>query len=138
MHLHKHRRANWANQQLRRQGTHQCSSCHNLQYLHNNLKPCHRIHLCTIIRSCHHPPQLVQPPHMMQSSQSIQQSQAKQQTGGLQSNIIVEPNPTYQMSIPVNNNRIQGDYEYLPVNPDVHDQPLMNADRPPSYTDVYI
>ena len=85
-----------------------------------------------------HPPQLVQPPHMMQSSQSIQQSQAKQQTGGLQSDIVVEPNPTYQMPIPVNNNMIQEEYEYLPVLPDVRDQPIMNADRPPSYTDDYI
>ena len=85
-----------------------------------------------------HPPQLVQPPHMMQSSQSIQQSQAKQQTGGLQSDIVVEPNPTYQMSIPVNNNTKQEEYKYHPVLPDVCDQPIMNAERPPSYTDDYI
>lgn len=60
-----------------------------------------------------------------------------------QSDITREPNPTYQMSIQgqVNYNttdEVQGEYEYLPVPPDVHDQQIINAGCPPSYTDDYI
>ena len=116
-----------------------------LPYMALNFKPCHRIHLCNFIRFCQHVllNHLRQPPHMMQSFQSIQQSKAMQHTLEPQSDITREPNPTYQMSIQgqVNYNttdEVQGEYEYLPVPPDVHDQQIINAGCPPSYTDDYI
>ena len=90
-----------------------------------------------------HPPQLAQSPHVIQSSQGIQQSRDMPQSRGHQADITMEPNPTYQASVSVNSNmtvKVQDEYEYLTILPEVNDQPITNADHPPPYaeSDEYI